>query len=331
MISPARLRRELRQAGIANAAIDAIWPQWWSKEAEGSVSATAELTYTVARRLGLSPKALLDGSAQFLWRDETKFKKLDARTGNEEAALASFGNAVARCALGAIDPVELPGRPDALTLRTVILSHGRLVDARELITLCWSFGIPVLYLRVSPLGRKRMHAMTVRVGGRYTILLSFESKYLARTAYIVAHEIGHVLLGHLDGSDAILEVDDPLTSGTVDGEEIEADRFALALLTGRENPEVLTLERSYTASQLAHAAMDAGRQEAVDPGVLALCLGHTTKRWAQSIGALKVIPPGEQDVASLVNDLAFHQLNWDSLSPTSQEYLSRILGRESAS
>ena len=65
-----RLRRELRDAGIANSAIDAVWPQWWNDEAEGSLTATAELTYTVARRLGLAPSSLFAGEPQFLWRDE---------------------------------------------------------------------------------------------------------------------------------------------------------------------------------------------------------------------------------------------------------------------
>ena len=58
-LSAGRLRREGDEAGTANAAINAVWPEWWSAEAEASLSATAELTYTVARRLGLSPAPYL--------------------------------------------------------------------------------------------------------------------------------------------------------------------------------------------------------------------------------------------------------------------------------
>ena len=75
-LSETQLRHELAQAGIANAAINAVWPEWWSAEAKDSLSATTELIYTVARRLGLSPRALFDGSPQFLWHDSTKFKNL---------------------------------------------------------------------------------------------------------------------------------------------------------------------------------------------------------------------------------------------------------------
>jgi len=328
-LSPRQLRRELQHAGIANAAIDAVWPQWWSDDASQSVSATAELTYTVARRLGLSPRALFDGSAQFLWRDDTKFKKLDARTGDEEAALASFGIAVGRCALGATPPTRFRGDLNVQTLRDIILGQNRLVSGPELINVCWSLGIPVLQLRVLPLRQKRMHAMTVRVSDRYAILLGFESRYFARIAYILAHELGHVLLGHLEQSDALLEVDDPLVSGSTDAEETEADRFALKLLTGQEDPRVISDVPSYSASQVADAARTTATHVNIDPGVLALCLGHATKKWDRSIGALKIIPPGEQNVGELINNVAAKQLNFGELSFNNQEYLARILGRDS--
>ena len=145
-LSSRRLRRELQQAGIATSAIDAVWPNWWSEDANESVSATAELTYTVARRLGLSPSALFDGSAKFLWRDSTKFKNLGTTTEREQEILAAFAVAIGRCALAATHPVIASGLPDVHTLRETILRQGRLVDAFELLTFCWSLGIPVLQL-----------------------------------------------------------------------------------------------------------------------------------------------------------------------------------------
>jgi hypothetical protein len=191
-LSPAQLRRELRDAGIANAAINAVWPQWWSDDAAQSTSATAELVYTVARRLGLSPRALFDGSTQFLWRDSTKFKNLGTSTSRDQAILSAFGIAIGRCALGATREGPIPDLPDVHTLRDTILNQGRLVDAVELLTFCWSFGIPVVQLNFFPLQQKRMHAMTVHVDSRYAILLGFGSRYYSRIAYILAHEIAHI-------------------------------------------------------------------------------------------------------------------------------------------
>lgn len=329
-LSPERLRRELREAGIANAAIDAAWPQWWSDDAAESVSATAELTFTVARRLGLSPRALFDGSPQFLWRDETKFKNLRSISVDEEAALASFGTAVGRSALAATPNDALPGQFTASNLRAAILGQSDRVSLLDLLSFCWSVGIPVLQLRVFPLKQKRMHAMTVQVAGRYAVLLGFDTKYTAQAAYNIAHEIGHIALGHLAGSGALLEMSDPMRMDDPDDEESAADRFALELLTGREDPEILSNSDFYTSSQLAVAAQRASEREQVDAGVIALCLGYATGNWSRSFGALKMIPPGEQEVGQGINDLAASQFDWGALPYSSQEYLNRMIGRDDA-
>ncbi len=327
-LSPQQLRRELRQAGIANAAIDAAWPQWWSDDASHSLSATAELTYTVARRLGLSPSALFDGSTKFLWRDETKFKNLGTSTLHEQEVLAAFAVAVGRCALKATPAPPVASLPEPMVLRATILGTGRIVGAFELLNFCWSFGIPVLQLKVFPLQQKRMHAVTVSHNRRYAILIGYDTKYIAVLAYMLAHEIAHILLGHLENEASLLEVDDPLTARDLDDEEIAADRLALALLTGREDPQVLPSDQAYTATALATAAMNATESEQIDPGVLALCLGHSTQRWAQSYGALKIIPPGEQAIGTQINELAVDQFDWDILSSRDREYLGSVIGRE---
>lgn len=121
--SPEQLRVELRRAGIANAAIDAAWPQWWSSDAETSLSATAELTFTVARRLGLSPRALMDGEAKFVWRDETKFKHLTAAVSEDQAALSAFGRAVGNALLRGC---HRPERDASVPLRSGNRSWPRL-------------------------------------------------------------------------------------------------------------------------------------------------------------------------------------------------------------
>jgi hypothetical protein len=328
-LSPQRLRQELLQAGIANSAIDAVWPQWWSEEASQSISATTALTYTVARRLGLSPSALFDGSTKFLWRDSTKFKNLGATTEREQEILGAFAVAIGRCALAATDPVPASSLPDARTLRETILMEGRLVNAFELLAFCWSFGIPVLQLRIFPLRQKRMHAVTVRHNSRYAILLGYETRYPAVAAYNLAHEIAHILLGHLEDKSSLLDIEDPLEMEGRDEEETAADHLALTLLTGTESPQISANITPYTATQLAYAATENAARAQIDPGVLALCLGHSTRLWPQSYGALKIIPPGEQPVGDQINALAANQFDWQALSYTNREYLGKVIGQES--
>jgi hypothetical protein len=325
-LSGDELRVELRRAGIANAAVDAVWPLWWSNEAEGSLSATAELTFTVARRLGLAPQALLGGEARFEWRDQTKFKHLSTQASPEEAALASFGFAVARALLRGHSGVGLRTFT-ALEMRDSILAQSRAVDAENLLLVAWGLGIPVVHLEVFPLPQKRMHAMSIGLRDRAVVLLAQRRSYTAPLAFDLAHELGHVMLGHLNNGAAIVDFDDPLVAPELDDdEERAADRFALELLTGQPEPRVETSIAEFNATQLAAAVLDRAPDLGIDPGVLAMCAGYTTGRWNRAYGALKMIPPGVQDVASSVNALARRELDWSALGPDRQDYLLAILG-----
>lgn len=322
------LRRQLRSAGITRGAIDAVWPQWWSEEAESSVSAVAELRYTVARRLGLSPQSLFEDAPRFVWRDQAKFKNLGAATEDEAAVLSSFAVALGGYLVSAF-PSEQEIVPELLSasqLREFLLDDFPVVALDALLTFAWSIGIPVVQMRLFPLSRKRMEATTVRIRDRVAILIGRESKFQAQVAYVVAHEIGHLLLGHLQTATALLEMEDPLTVESPDQEEIAADRFALELLTGSPDIQVEADTTSFTATQLAGASMVASMETRIDPGVLALCLGHATGRWRQAIGAQKVLPPGEEDVGSRLNRLAEQQLHWKELSLETQEYVRTVLG-----
>jgi len=319
------LVRELRQAGLTTGAIDAAWPEWWSEDAENSPSACAELRYTLARRLGVSPASLFDGPPRFVWRDRAKYKNLGTSSNEEVGILTSFGVAVGQQVLVAAPPlVEFPG--SAAGIRMAILASASVVGLDELLAFCWAVGLPVVQLRLFPLRRKRMHAMTARVRGRFVILLGMESRFSAQAAYILAHEIGHIVLQHASGLAAVIDVDDPLRMKDEDDEELTANRFALELLTGDPEPRVQSDAAQFSASQLARAALDAAAAARIDPGVLALCLAHATTRWQQGFGALKMIPPGSIDVGGTVNALARHELAWSSLPLEAQDYLLKVMG-----
>lgn len=321
-----RLRRELRQAGITRSAIDAVWPDWWSNEAEDSPSAVAELRYTIARRLGMSPASLMDGHPRFLWRDEARFKSLAAQGSGEHAALASYGFAVARHALAAAPSGAALEVEDAQALRGLLQESLGEVTVLSLLSLCWSTGIPVVALRLFPLRYKRMQAMTVRLEGRCAILVGQDVHYLAPLAHVLAHELGHVVLGHLPEGAAIVDIESSLVKGSDDSEEVSADLFALETMTGNPHPEIEVSDRDFSARQLAVAAIEASASSGIDPGTLALSAGHETGRWRQAYGALKLISPGRQPVTDNVNQIARQQFNWGEISPEGREFLETVMG-----
>jgi hypothetical protein len=322
-----QLSQELRNTGLTQAAIDAVWPAWWSAEAEGSLSARTELRYTIARRLGISPSSLFEGSPKFVWRDAGKFKNLGTTSEAEQFVLTSFGVAAGRALIDGTPPPEHPVPLDPLEIRAAILQSSRYVGLHELLSLCWSCGIPVIKTEVFPLRQKRMQAMTVRNGPRYAVILGRSTRFPAWVAFILAHEIGHITRQHLADDAALLEMADPVQAQIRDEEEVEADRFALALLTGSADFSATTEAEQYSARQVAYAAASAGPEQGIDPGVLSLCLAHNTGRWKQAIGALKVLD-GQQlpvDVGRLVNGVADRQLDWDALTFEQAEYLTRIM------
>jgi hypothetical protein len=231
-LSPDGLRRRLRTAGLSNEIIDAAWPQWWTEDAVGSPAAEAELRFGLARRLGLSPSALLNEEPVFLWRDQAKYKSLTANSLEEESAITSYGLVIGRSMITAT-PSRSALPSSAAEIRSAILAESPVVTALDLLTLCWAVGIPVVHPRVFPLESKRMHAMSIRYSDRYAVILGAATNYAAALAFTLAHELGHIVLGHFNSEEAVVDMGDPAREGIGnDSDEAAASRFALELIGG---------------------------------------------------------------------------------------------------
>lgn len=318
------LRSQLRQIGLSGQVIEAVWPDWWSEEAEGSASAQAELRFTIARRLGLSPSSLFEDGPRFVWRDDARFKNLGDVSDLEQSVLASFGLALGRVLIGATPSDASYADLSASQLRSAILAGTPSVGLLQLLSLAWGLGIPVVRTVVFPLPQKRMHAMSIRHNKRHAIILGQESKFEAKVTFTLAHELGHIFLGHLNEASTLLDYKDPLVA-EVDDEERDADAFALELLTGSPSPEIIPDVDRFGAKQLADAAKDAAQLYGIDPGIIALCVGYRTKRWEIATGALKVL--GEKEgISGAINAVAEHHIDWDELAIGSAAYVEKMLG-----
>jgi hypothetical protein len=324
-----RLKQRLRQLGLSETVIDSAWPEWWSESADPSPSARLELRFSLARKLGLDARSLIDeeGVPRFIWRDEARFKNLSGESEAERSAIASFGRAFGSIIIGAA-PIGQSGMPaDSITIRNSILRSQPFVSLADLLVLSWTTGIPVVHLRIFPLLRKRMAAMSVRIGDRSAILLGKDSMYPAQIAFYLAHEIGHVALGHLTKETAIVDLEsNRLAIGGDDQEEIEADRFALQILTGHLDPRVLPLPGTYNAPALADAVLRSAPILHTEPGTLALCFGYSTGNWAVVNSAMKFIYSSGKPVWTEVNRLAMRELSTEQVPSDSRPYLNSVLG-----
>lgn len=304
--------------------IKAAWPSWWRDEADASPSGRAELRFALARRLGLQPKPLLGERVEFIWNDEARFKHLSAENEAQKAALTSFGMSVGRLLLRAT-PAPTTEIVPASTLRDAILAGSSFVDLSSLVATFWALRIPVIHLRVFPLEFKAMHAMVVRIDGRFAVLLGRDARYPAPVAFTMAHELGHVMLGHLADAPALVDLEDPVLARDGDDQEDEADRFALTLLTGSSEPDIQTNFERFNAPTLAAAVLDAAALYAVEPGTLALCLAHRRNAWPVAISALSYIYDEQKPVWREVNSIADSELDWEALGDEPARYLHNVM------
>ena len=322
------LRSRLRRLGLDQPVIDAAWPDWWSTAAEASVSARTELHFSLARKLGLDPRSLLEETDEprFVWHDAARFKNASHVSGVERAALASFGMALATVLVGASpDYRELEENTAGAVRRLLLASDRRFIRLVDILVFCWSTGIPVVHLRVFPFHQKRMAAMAVGVGGRPAILLARDSMYPAHASFFLAHEIAHIVLRR-NGTDGVVVDFERESAAAVDDEELGADAFALELLTGRQRPTVLPWASKYSAGELARVALEAGPDLGIEPGTLALCFGHSTGDWATAQAALRRIYDAPKPVWREINRLAMNQLSGERVPDDFSSFLAAVLG-----
>lgn len=322
-----KLRKTLRESGLSNRVIEAAWPDWWSDSANSSPSARAELCFAVARKLGLSPKSLFDERVEFVWRDHARFKHVTAESEAERGALGSFGVSIGRQLIAMSGAGVAWGGIAAGGLRRMILAHNAYADLQSLLSTCWGLGIPVIHLKVFPLPAKSMHAMVVKADGRYAVLLGKDGNYPAPIAFTLAHELGHVMLGHLAGGGSIVDLEEPGSAGPdADPEERAADEFALEILTGTKEPVIQPDTIRFGARALAEAVKEAGPRERIEPGTLAMCYAYQSGEWAKGMASLRSIYTEAKPVREEVNRIASGQLDWSAVSDDMGDYIKVVAG-----
>jgi hypothetical protein len=324
-----QLKKRLKSVGLSNSAINAAWPTWWSEAADASPSAQTELRFSIARKLGIDPHSLLEDSDQpkFIWRDEARFKHLSGEGQLERSVITSFGTALGRFLIGATSGSHPVPALNAIDLRNIILREQQYVRLVDLLSVCWSIGIPVVHLRIFPFLHKRMAAMSVRINEQIVILMGKDSMYPPHVAFYLAHELGHVALGHLSKDPVIVDLESKALSGPDDDpDEVAADRFALELLTGQTEPKVLSRSTTYNANQLAHAVLNASAELRIEPGTLALCFGYSTGHWAKTNSAMKRVYSSSKPVWSEINKVALEHINFDLIPDDARTYVRAALG-----
>lgn len=310
----------LEHSGLPTPFIRRYLPSWWDSEADTSPSALMELKLAIARRFDLDPRSILNDSAEIHFRHPAhcKFKRRSDTNEHELDLARAIATSASRIAVAACEPIELQFQSPS-EIRNHILQTKPYVDIESLLEFAWSNGIPVLHISKFP--GKKMQGIAVNIHGRHSIVLSYNQKHTALLLFHLAHELGHVILKHVD-LDGIL-IDDKVDIDAGEKEEVEANRFAIELLTGSPDTHYRPTGRWLKAKALADAAKSKGIENKVDPGHIALSYAHYLGHWGVGIAALKLIEPNA-DAPKLINKYMSENTNKEMIPEDSYDYLIKI-------
>ena len=327
------LYRRLRAVGLTKPYVrKMILPEWWDDAAAENPAGFAEALTFLSRHLGLDLTTLRDSSRPVAFRDfgDCKFKKSKNATNDDLALARAMATRAAQIANAAVTGAPQPLPDSATQIRREILGSGEpWVSFANLIDYCWSLGIPVIHMSCCPRA-KQPDGLCAKVKGRPVIVLCRKATLSAWLLFILAHELGHIALGHI-ADDGVL-IDESMEHNVVDQEEAEANEFAIELLTGHAKSHFHTSGSSPNAHQLADTAMQTGKQMRIDPGHIVLNYAHTMGQnfWQVAMAALILLEPKRDALKTVQRKMARH-LDWSSLPEDSSEFLMRLSQAERTS
>jgi hypothetical protein len=319
------LYERLEQAGLDRKFVrKVLLPDWWDDAIAQHPTGYAEARLRIARALGLSLSQLDSGDLLKSALDETRLR-CKTRRGTEPYSIRwtiALAKRAAELATRATPKPYEPLPETASQIRDAILQEHQWVSLDNLLVYCWQHGIPVIPLKSKPRRSKRVDGLIVRVGERPVIVLARDHRYSARLLFIVAHELGHWVSGHL--SSEMVLVENSITRVGGSREEAEANWFAVELLAG-DPDRAYWVPRFLTASQLAERAQKVGERDGVDPGVVALNCAWNEGCWAMGMGTLKILEPEPKGML-LLQQRMLESLEWSRLHEEDAQLLLRLTG-----
>lgn len=334
----ARIFGSLESAGFPRAFQRSLLPEWVTSDVLADEAASSEVAAILAKRLGLRASQLLvadEPTVELLRRRETKYKRSIPNKSKNVMAATSVAVSVAETVAAACHREFVPFQDAAQTLRHDVLERfpGHWLGLRNLLLRCWAGGVPVAFIAKLGPGITKMDGMVVQTSSRPVIVLSKGSELWAWQLFILAHEIGHIALGHV-GADEIL-VDEELGATSyalddADADEQAADRFAIELLNGRPEATYDVSTSRVNGRELARAAFEYGRGHQVDPGHIALNYAHSADNWRVGLAAAQILQGTNPPASTVINEAMWKNLDVEAIPPDSVEFLSKASGSGAA-
>ena len=332
-INAKTIYQTVAQLGLKPSQVRRLLPEWWDPQVEKAPSGASELAMLLGRRLSLDVVALMNGQLSPKGAmASVAFKHRAGLDPHSLAAASAIASSLAQTVLAALPSGSrrLPSR--ARELSEAATNGGRhMLGFDSLLTLCWDHGIPVIPLPNLPVGVRKMDGAALQIGERPVIVLAKKKSSRAWLSFILAHEIGHIALGHLTPGSIIVDIS--LQEGATyatddqgDRQEAEADAFALEAMGGEAvEAEVAQWAAQLAPVELAVKARTAAKTHNVEPGHFILRHAFIHRRWPDAVTALRFISEDLNPEASLLQEFE-KRLDMSAVSDDMQDLVSQITG-----
>ncbi len=302
-----------------------ILPDWWTDEVDETPGVLTEGALYISRRLNLDMQSLLDCklSPEFNSPSQLKFK-IKVGTNNHQIAIPHLISAriAEMVAYACNKPYQPLDSVSVSAIRQDILARQNSVNLPGFLEYCWGRGIPVIHFDEFPPKVHKFDGMVGYFNDRPVILLSLKAKSPSRLLFIAAHELGHILQGHL--TQEKLLVDEKISLESTDREELEANKVAGELLLGTADKNYYN-SQDYTSKQLANYAQNISVRDRVDAGVVARNYGWHKKHYYRLVEtAMKILEP-DANALQEINRYLEQNLDWEKLGDENQDYLTTML------
>lgn len=314
-----RLYNKLQIVGYNPKYIQSLLPEWWDETIAETPAGLQQASLILGQRFGVRAETLWTETAEPDLRlpQGVRFKHRDNVETDDLAIACAVAKSLARLVLKAFPTKPLPGfYPDASELRQKLLADNKWIGFQDLLLYCLDLGIPVIHLKLLPNRAKKMDGLVFEQEGRPVIVLTRNRPH-GYMLFDLAHELGHITLGHVTAERSV--IDQKIDADSGDEDERAANRFALELLTGNPECRIVPVGRWLNADQLATAAMIYGERNHADPLHIVLNYGYSKNLWPVANLAINEIAkdaPTDQEIllTALRQALDFEELSEDDYS-----------------
>lgn len=322
----------LATLGYPRSYLKRVLPEWWDSSLGGTAAGALQFALMVKERLGINGTFDSNGRLQLeAPRLEARYKKRSSTQISELDLTSRIGFALARFAIRATPEGTLT-TATAEEIHTSIreMFAVNLVDFTSLIRFCWRSGVPVLYLDALPAKAAKMAGMAINHNGRHAIVIAHKFEQSARQAFVVAHELGHIVLRHVSRDSVLVDetiqaVEESLRQVTLDDEEKLADQFALTLLRGFKGDLGFDGRQGDSPATLAVKAISEGARLKVDPAHILLSYAYDVKDWRNANLAVRFLPK-IQSAHHILETVFKSESSIDKISADDRDFLLAMQG-----